>query len=239
MPRRCTAKALTSAAPRPGAPRWPPARRLDRDRRDQRDVGGDLVAVVSPRRPVVLQLAGPGLGDRDGDADRRHRARAPAGAGGSRPGRRRRAGSPRPPLPRARPRRRAPSSSSAGRRAARGCARGTASRSRRRLGQVPLEVAVAAAGVVAPRDRDRCPVSAEKMVSRLLTPGLSAGSKRTSGPESVTAERIFFAWSRVVQQLDDAAGEDADFYILPSAPGGRDLRGRLEDEGSGSRKVLL
>ena len=30
-------------------------------------------------------------------------------------------------------------------------------------------------------------------MSRLETPGFSSGSKRTSDPESVTAERIFFA----------------------------------------------
>ena len=53
------------------------------------------------------------------------------------------------------------------------------------------------------------------MVSRLLMPGFSSGSKRTSEPESVTAERIFLALTLGSSSSSMMpAGEDADFDIL-------------------------
>jgi hypothetical protein len=53
------------------------------------------------------------------------------------------------------------------------------------------------------------------MVSRLLTPGFSSWSKRTSLPESVTAERIFFAETFGSSSSSMMpAGEDADFDIF-------------------------
>ena len=69
------------------------------------------------------------------------------------------------------------------------------------------------------------------MVSRLATPGLFSGSKTTSRPESVTAERIFFALDlRVVEQVDDAGRRRGRLAHLR----GRvlqvgDLRGLLDD----------
>ena len=79
------------------------------------------------------------------------------------------------------------------------------------------------------------------MVSRLLTPGLSSGSKRTSVPESVTAERIFLA-------LTDGS---SSISTMPCRAGGRlghlrggvlevaDLGGGLEDVGLGQPEGLL
>ncbi len=53
------------------------------------------------------------------------------------------------------------------------------------------------------------------MVSRFEIPGLFSSSKRTSVPESVTAERIFFAdtlGSSSISMMP--AGEDADLDIF-------------------------
>jgi hypothetical protein len=53
------------------------------------------------------------------------------------------------------------------------------------------------------------------MVSRLLMPGLCSGSNRISEPESVTADRIFFAFTRGSSSISMMpAGDDADFDIL-------------------------
>ena len=75
------------------------------------------------------------------------------------------------------------------------------------------------------------PVSAEKIVSRLETPGLSPRSKRISEPESVTAERIFFAETLGSSSSSMIpAGEEADFLIFAvGSCRSSDLRGLLED----------
>ena len=72
-------------------------------------------------------------------------------------------------------------------------------------------------------------------------PGFSSTSKRTSEPESVTAERIFFALTLGSSSSSMMpAGDDADFDILAvgswrSVIFAVDLR----MYGSGSRKVFL
>lgn len=62
-----------------------------------------------------------------------------------------------------------------------------------RVGQVALEVAIATALVRVLEVGMDAPVRAEKIVRRLLTPGLFSTSKRTSASLSVMVEWIFLA----------------------------------------------
>ena len=78
-------------------------------------------------------------------------------------------------------------------------------------------------------------------MSRLETPGFSSGSKRTSVPESVTAERIFLADTLGSSSISTIpAGEEADFDIFAVGSWRSVIFAvALRMYGSGSRKVFL
>ncbi len=79
------------------------------------------------------------------------------------------------------------------------------------------------------------------MVRRFEIPGFSSSSKRTSVPESVTADRIFFAdtlGSSSISMMP--AGEEADFDIFDMGSWrSRILAVAFRMYGSGRRNVFL